>query len=80
MKAEELIITLKDKEGNQQQVEIHITEIIEQMGEYIYEKLEDMHHKHCTNESIAHCECERLFEDYEIQEYYTLTNEHLTIK
>jgi hypothetical protein len=68
MVVEEITLTLKNKDGLEQKVSIHIDEIIDKMGDYIYEKLEDIHHTHqCTNESVGFCECEPLFEDYEIQ-------------
>lgn len=72
MVVEEITLTLRNKDGFEQKVSIHIDEIIDKMGDYIYEKLEDIHHTPCTNESVGFCECEPLFEDYEIQGEITI--------
>lgn len=66
---EEVKILFKNEEGKTEKITITVNQLLESTKDDLYEMIEETIPCTCNiNESCNHCECNPIFEDYEIVE------------
>ena len=72
---EKVLIVFKNKEGQKEQIQITVYEMLENTTDDFLEMLDEpCNSSGCNNESQNFCDCGSSFEDYEISEVIFLEN------